>query len=121
MHVSSSNSSRVGIFFLMYDDEVQALVVDTGTGMCKAGFAGGDAPHAVFPSIIGRHRDTGVMVSMRREEYYIGDEAQSKRSILALTCQLNAVLLPIGKIWNISGITLSTMNSVLLLRNIQFF
>jgi len=35
-------------------DEVQALVVDNGSGMCKAGFAGDDAPRAVFPSIVGR-------------------------------------------------------------------
>ncbi len=32
--------------------EVQALVVDNGSGMCKAGFAGDDAPRAVFPSIV---------------------------------------------------------------------
>jgi actin-related protein len=31
--------------------EVAALVVDNGSGMCKAGFAGDDAPRAVFPSI----------------------------------------------------------------------
>jgi hypothetical protein len=34
--------------------EVAALVVDNGSGMCKAGFAGDDAPRAVFPSIVGR-------------------------------------------------------------------
>lgn len=38
------------------DDEVAALVVDNGSGMCKAGFAGDDAPRAVFPSIVGRPR-----------------------------------------------------------------
>ncbi|KAL1475584.1 hypothetical protein MTO96_003558 [Rhipicephalus appendiculatus] len=38
----------------MCDDEVAALVVDNGSGMCKAGFAGDDAPRAVFPSIVGR-------------------------------------------------------------------
>ena len=27
-----------------------ALVIDNGSGMCKAGFAGDDAPRAVFPS-----------------------------------------------------------------------
>ena len=26
------------------DDDIQALVVDNGSGMCKAGFAGDDAP-----------------------------------------------------------------------------
>ena len=40
----------------MCDDEVSALVVDNGSGMCKAGFAGDDAPRAVFPSIVGRPR-----------------------------------------------------------------
>ena len=32
--------------------------------MCKAGFAGDDAPRAVFPSIVGRPRHQGVMVGM---------------------------------------------------------
>ena len=40
----------------MCDDEVTALVCDNGSGMCKAGFAGDDAPRAVFPSIVGRPR-----------------------------------------------------------------
>lgn len=38
------------------DEEIAALVVDNGSGMCKAGFAGDDAPRAVFPSIVGRPR-----------------------------------------------------------------
>ena len=40
----------------MCDDDVAALVVYNGSGMCKAGFAGDDAPRAVFPSIVGRPR-----------------------------------------------------------------
>lgn len=45
----------------MCDDDVAALVIDNGSGMCKAGFAGDDAPRAVFPSIVGRprHQVTG--------------------------------------------------------------
>lgn len=41
---------------LAMDDDIAALVVDNGSGMCKAGFAGDDAPRAVFPSIVGRPR-----------------------------------------------------------------
>jgi actin-related protein len=43
----------------MADEDVQALVIDNGSGMCKAGFAGDDAPRAVFPSIVGRPRHPG--------------------------------------------------------------
>jgi actin len=39
----------------MDDDDIAALVVDNGSGMCKAGFAGEEAPRAVYPSIIGNY------------------------------------------------------------------
>ena len=44
--------------------EVQSIVIDNGSGMCKAGFAGDDAPRAVFPSIVGRPKHPVYMVGM---------------------------------------------------------
>jgi actin-related protein len=65
----------------MDGEEVPALVLDVGSGMVKAGFAGDDAPRAVFPTCIGRPRHLPIMVGMGRREVFIGDEAQMLRGL----------------------------------------
>eukprot|EP00249_Psilotum_nudum_P017968 c26577_g1_i3 orf=1348-1968(-) len=39
-------------------DEVSAIVLDLGSHSCKAGYAGEDAPKAVFPTVVGSIEQT---------------------------------------------------------------
>ena len=70
----------------MYFKEDKAVVIDNGSNLIKAGFAGDDEPHSVFPSVIGRPRNSGVrvMFNMEHKNRYVGAEAMSKRGILSI-------------------------------------
>ena len=65
----------------MAEDQSAAVVIDNGSGMCKAGIAGDDAPRAAFPSIVGRPK---MPVGMDSKDTYVGEEAQAKRVFLKL-------------------------------------
>eukprot|EP00013_Stygamoeba_regulata_P009295 CAMPEP_0177674060 /NCGR_PEP_ID=MMETSP0447-20121125/26330_1 /TAXON_ID=0 /ORGANISM="Stygamoeba regulata, Strain BSH-02190019" /LENGTH=381 /DNA_ID=CAMNT_0019182083 /DNA_START=93 /DNA_END=1238 /DNA_ORIENTATION=+ len=65
------------------DEGFQSLVIDHGSAMIKAGYAGDDAPHSVFPSIVGLPIQPELH-GMRANAWFAGDEAASKRGILRL-------------------------------------
>jgi len=86
------------------DEEVTAVVIDNGSGMCKAGFAGDDAPRAVFPTVVGRPKMPGIMVGLDQKEVYVGEEAQTKRGVLKTEYPIEAGFVKnwddMEKVWN---------------------
>ena len=62
-----------------------AIVIENGSGICKAGFAGEDAPATMFPAIVGRLKHPGSLLQIQPKEVYVGDEADAKRGVLRLT------------------------------------
>ncbi|CAK90777.1 unnamed protein product (macronuclear) [Paramecium tetraurelia] len=65
-------------------DQLPAVIIDNGSGQCKAGIAGEDAPRCCFPAIVGRTKQKVAMCSMDNKDVYVGDDAQAKRGILYL-------------------------------------
>ena len=70
----------------MAEDEGKAnIIIDNGSGYCKAGFSGEEGPRAVFPAIVGRPKNPGIMVGAEKKDYFVGLQAEEKRGILHLS------------------------------------
>jgi len=68
----------------MGECEYVPVVIDNGSGLCKAGFAGEGMPRSVFSSIVGRPKVGQTCTATRRANECVGDEAQAFRGVLTL-------------------------------------
>ena len=60
------------------------IIIDNGTGYCKAGLSGEEGPRAVFPVCVGYPKYGTGMIVGDKKEYYVGADAETKRGILKL-------------------------------------
>ncbi|XP_052063905.1 actin-like [Mytilus californianus] len=67
----------------MNDEDVATVVMCNGSGLCKVGFAGEDAPRTVFPSIVGRTIQ-GAFLGEGANDCYVGNDAQQTRGVCTL-------------------------------------
>ena len=65
-------------------EDIQTLVIDNGSGMCKAGFAGDESPRSVFPTIVGHLKYCDATAYSQNKDTYVGDEAYVRSGILVL-------------------------------------
>lgn len=65
-------------------EEFEPIVIDNGTGMCKAGRAGQEAPETCFPACVGRPRH-GQIIGAQGKDLYVGGDAYKKKGLLTLT------------------------------------
>ena len=88
----------------MTTQEAQNVVIDNGSGMVKAGFAGEETPRAVFPSIVGRPKYAKTMAGCATKDVYIGEEASQKAGILHLKHPISTGIVEswddMEKVWN---------------------
>lgn len=72
----------------------QPIVIDNGSGIVKAGFAGQDYPSgtkknlinpAYFPSIIGRPKHQRIMAGAVEGDQFIGTKCQDLRGLLSIS------------------------------------
>ena len=65
-------------------DTTPNVIIDNGTGYCKAGFSGEEGPRAVFVACVGRPKSRSAMVGAEQKEFYVGQNADEKRGVLNL-------------------------------------
>ncbi|CAN6586561.1 unnamed protein product [Malus baccata var. baccata] len=80
-------------------EDIQPLVCDNGTGMVKAGFAGDDAPRAVFPSIVGNIASGEILYP------YSHDSSAKEYLLRHLRCRPARVYLDIPKEYQGRGVS----------------
>ncbi|KAF9083529.1 Actin-2 [Mortierella sp. GBA35] len=69
-----------------YEDVLtnQPVVIDNGSGVIKAGFAGDDQPKCFFPSFVGRPKHVRIMAGAVEGDVFIGRKAQELRGLLKI-------------------------------------
>lgn len=67
-------------------DEEVVIIIDNGSGVCKAGLSCDEAPRAVFPESLGRPRK--VWRSSLDKDAYFGDEVNEVRNKLSISYPL---------------------------------
>lgn len=100
-------SSPQSFIFVYMADSIynQPIVIDNGSGVIKAGFAGDERPKLVWSNLIGAPKYSKVMPSsISAEDRFIGTKAQNLRGLLRLNYPIRKGIVEnwndMEQIWN---------------------
>ena len=60
------------------------IIIDNGTGYCKAGLSGEEGPRAVFPACVGYPNNDNDIVVGDKKVFFVGADAEAKNDVLKL-------------------------------------
>ena len=60
------------------------VVIDNGSGLIKAGFAGDQTPKAHFPNFVGRTKYVRLMAGGLEGDIFMGPRAEEHRGLLSI-------------------------------------
>ncbi|GLD94208.1 hypothetical protein PINS_up002819 [Pythium insidiosum] len=78
-------------------EDVEAIVIDNGSGVVKVGFSGEDTPRSVFPACTGKVKNPewfaaqapNLKADLRDRETFVGYECQQYRDFLEIANPIN--------------------------------
>ena len=64
------------------DEAKPSVIIDNGTGYCKAGFSSYEEPRIAFPSVVGYPKYNDVVgLGSEKQEFYVGPDAIYKKGV----------------------------------------
>jgi centractin len=63
----------------------QAVVIDNGSGIIKAGYCGEERPKLIFNNYVGRPKHDKVMLTTHDQELFLGPECDKNKGLLKLS------------------------------------
>ena len=92
-NLSNNIPEEIAIVIISFHNSApdEAIIIDNGTGMIRAGYSGEDAPRIIYPSVVGYPKDDDEQDS-NKKIIYIGNEALVKQDELQLKYPMRGYL-----------------------------
>lgn len=65
-----------------FSPKSNVVVLNIGSGFCKAGFANDDMPSVVFPTVVGRPRSVEALPGVSANTMFVGKDAKLRKDSL---------------------------------------